>query len=177
MPMDFAAELQKLLDAEESPPFDPLVEVARAHEEMLGAISKSGAGISMQIEEIYDIVKEENENSKELKNAAKRESQLRASLIAMTDLLDSLLQYNQNSVAVHAEAIAAKREETLNACGIERIGNLGQVLDPRMHTVASAEESEAPFESVTRVLESGYLYNVNVARKATVIISKGSENV
>ena len=174
--MNFEAELKKLLDAEEFPPLDPLVELARAQAGALEAIHKHSSDVSMQVEEIYDIVKEADENAKEAKNAAKRESLLLSSLFAVNDLLDSMLQFAQNTGAIHAETIAAKREEHMNACGVERVGFPGQTLDPRIHTVASAEESDAPFESVTRVLESGYLYRGNVARKATVIISKGKES-
>ena len=172
--MDFAAELEKLLSAEESPPIDPLVELVRAHAGALKDIHKGSSGISMQVEEIYDIVKESDENAKETKNAAKRESLLLNAFFIVNDLLDSLLFNPLLAGGVHTEALAAKREETLQACGIERIGCRGQMLDPRIHTVASAEESEAQRETVTRVLESGYLYRGNVARKATVIISKGA---
>ena len=69
--MNFTAELQKLLKAENSPPVDPLAELARAQAGFLEGIHKNGAGISLQIEEIYDIVKESSKNAKEVKNAAK----------------------------------------------------------------------------------------------------------
>jgi len=175
--MNFAAELKKLLDAEESPPLDPLVEIAQAQAEALGGILKRGSDVSMQVEEIYDIIKEADENAKELKNSAKRENLLLGSLMAMNDLLDSLLQNTEHaSIAAHAEIISAKMEESLNACGTERVGYPGQTLDLHIHTVASAEDSDAPYESVTRVLESGYMYRGNIVRKATVIISKGRNN-
>ena len=174
--MNFAAELKKLLEAEESPPTDPLAELSRAQAELLEAIHKTDSGISLQVEEIYDIVKESDENAKEIKNAAKRESALLGALIAVTDLLDSLLQHIQHTGAAHVETIAAKMDEALNACGLEKLGFIGQQLDPRQHSVASAEFSGAPLESVVRVLENGYMYRGNVIRKAAVIISKGSES-
>ena len=174
--MNFAAELKKLLETEEFPPNDPLTELARVQEEMLDAIYKNNSGISLQVEEIYDIIKESDENVKEVKSAAKRESALLGTLIVINDLLDSLLQHMQNSGAVHAEAVAAKMDEALNNCDLEKFGSLGQQLDPRFHTVASAENSDAPLESVIRVLENGYIYRGNVVRKATVNISKGSEH-
>ena len=175
MPMNFAAELKKLLDAEEVPPHDPLAELTQANARLLESIVKNGSDVSMQVEEIYDIIKETDDNARELKIAAKREKLLLGSLIDFCDLLDSLLQYVRRTGADHAETIAAKKEEALDACGVETVGYLGQMLDPRIHTVASAEESDAPFESVIRILESGYTYRGNVVRKATVIISKGRE--
>jgi len=173
--MNFATELKKLLEAEEFPPDDPLAELARAQTELLDAIYKNNSGVSLQVEEIYDIVKDSDEKAREAKNAVKREGVLIGALVAVNDLLDSLLQYVQQTGAVHAEAVAAKRDEALNACSLEKYGALGQQLDPRIHTVASAEVSGAPLESVIRVLENGYIYHGNVIRKATVIISKGLE--
>jgi molecular chaperone GrpE (heat shock protein) len=63
----------------------------------------------------------------------------------------------------------------MKACSLEQLGFLGERLDPRLHTVASAEYSSAPLESVIRVLESGYVYRDRVVRKATVVLSKGVE--
>ena len=176
MLMDFEAELKKLIAEEESPLLDPLAELAQAHNGMLEAIHKTGADISLQVEEVYDIIKEADGNAKEVKNSAKRETLLLGGMIAINDLLESLLLFIKSTGAVQTETIAAKREEALKACGLEAVDSIGQRLDPRFHTVASAEYSEAPPESVTRVLESGYIYRGNVIRKATVMISKGSEN-
>ena len=176
MPMDFAAELKKLLDAEENPPFDPIFELAKAQAGMLEALNKTEAGISLQVEEIYDIVKETDENAKEVKSAAKRESQLLGGLVALNDLLDGMLRHIQAGGAEHAAPIEAKRQDTLNSFGLERHGSPGGHLDPRIHTVASAEYSDAPVESIIDILECGYVYRGSVIRKATVIISKGREN-
>ena len=175
--MDFAVELRKLLNSEKTPVLDPMAELARAQAGALEAIYKNNSDVSMQVEEIYEIIKEADENVKEVKNAAKREHLLLAALVAMDDLLDSLLRQTQCSGNAHAEAIAAKREEVLRACGVEKTGYPGQRLDPSIHTVASAEYCDAPYESVTRVLESGFIYKGDTHRKATVIISKGSESV
>ena len=189
IPMDFAAELKKLLDAEDNPPTDPLAELtltqARLLEgiykdgsdisRLLEGIYKTGSDISLQVEEVYDIVKEADENAKEVRSAAKRESQLLGGLIAISDLLDDILDSFQYGNSVHSGVIAAKRDEILDACGLEKYESLGRQLDPRLHTVVSAECSDAPVESVTRVLESGYMYRGNVIRRATVIISKGKQ--
>jgi molecular chaperone GrpE (heat shock protein) len=170
--MDFAAELQKLLNAEEIPPVDPLSELVIAHAQLLDNLQKNNNGISLQVEEIYDIIKESDENSKEVKNAAKRESILLDSLVAMSDLLDSLLPYVQE----HIQVVADKKEEAMKPCGLEPLGFLGERLDPRLHTVVSAKVCDAPLESIVCVLESGYVYRGKILRKAKVIISKGDEN-
>ena len=173
--MNFALELKKLLDAEDTPPVDPLAELARANAERLKAINKDSAGVSLQIEEIYDIINQTDKNAKEAKNAAKRESLMLGALVAVNDLLDDAMRFIMRDGAAHAGMIAARREQALVACGIELLGVLGERLDPRIHTVALAEFSNAPIESITSVLENGYLYRGEVVRKATVTISKGSE--
>lgn len=167
--IDFAAELQKLLCEEEPTPTCPLTELARAQVGFLDNIDKNGAGLSLQVEEIYDIIKETDDNAKEVKAAAKRESMLLSGLVAMSDLLDGLLPYLQE----HGQTIAAKKEDIMNICGLEQLGFKGERLDFGLHTVAAAENSAAPSESVIHILEKGYAYRGKVIKKATVILSKG----
>jgi len=174
--MDYITELKKLLDAETLPLSDPLSELTQTQVELLEAINRKNADVSMQVEEIYDIIKDADENAKEVKNAARRETQALNGLMAMDGLLDDSVRFMRSVGANHAESVAAKSEEILIACGLERIREAGQRFDPNLHTVVSAEYSEIPFESVIRVIESGYIYRGKVLRKATVIISKGSGN-
>jgi len=171
--MDFAAELQKLLDAESDPPLDPLVELARAQADILEAIRKKEENISYQIEEIYDIVKESGENASEAKAAAKRETRLLEALITVSDVMDDVLQFLRGHGVEHVDIIAAKVNEALEGCGVERLGAPGEPLDPRLHAVASAEFSDTPREHIIKVLQSGYAYGGKLARKAAVIVSKG----
>ena len=175
--MDFAAELQKLIDAEETPPLDPLAELALGQANLLKAIRKKEDDLSLQVEEIYDIIKEADDNAKEVKAAAKREARLLESLLAISDMLDDVLRFLHEHGAAHVDIIAAKAGEAMIACGAERFGAPGEPLDPRLHTVASAEFSETPIEHITRVLQYGCAYNGKIARKASVIISKGATNL
>ena len=181
--MDFAAELKKLLDEEDNPPTDPLAELAQAQAVLLEGIHKTCSDISkkvsdfsLQVEEVYDIVKDADENEREVRSAAKRELQLIGSLIAMSDMLDDILFFFDFRDISNTEAISSKRDDILNTCSLESYESQGRRLDPRLHTVAAAEFSDEPFETVTHVLESGYIYRGNVIRKAKVIISKGREN-
>ena len=173
--MDFEAELKKLLAAEENLPIDPLSELTLAQVKVLDSISKRNTDISIQVEEIYDIVKDADENAREVKNAAKRETILLDGLIAISDLLDSVLEHILQANPGHANVIGAKREEIIKACGVDKISMPGMLLDPRLHTVVAAEYSEKPIEEITRVLENGYEYRGKIVRKSTVIISKGQE--
>jgi len=170
--MDFAAELQKLIDTEHPPLMEPLAELAAMQARLLEGIKESGGNLSLQVEEIYDIVKESDENVREIKVAAKREGLLLSGLINMTDLLDDLLPY----IGEHAGIADMKKDEIINACGLELLGYTGERLNPRLHTAASAEHSEAPPETIIRVLKNGFAYNGKIIRKAAVILSKGAEN-
>ena len=173
--MDFALELQKLLDEEDITLQNPLEEIAKSQLNIIESIAKNSSDISLQVEEIYDIIKDSEENAQAAKNAVKREETLLRGLIAVNDLLDSILQYLTDSDLSHIKAIEEKQEEIISACGIEKTGFTGQKLEPKLHTVASAEQSDAPYETVTQVLESGYIYKGSIVRKATVIVSKGNE--
>jgi len=172
--MDFAGELQKLLNEEELPLGEPLTELVRANADCLEALQKNETNLALQIEEIYDIIKDSDTNAKELKAAVKRENILLAGLVATSDLIDGLLYHESNKE--HTSVITTKLAEIINYCGLEPLGFSGEKLDPQIHTVSSAEFNGAPAESVIRVLERGYAYRGKILRKATVILSKGAEN-
>ena len=140
----------------------------------LERILKTESDISLQIEEIYDIVKDADENAKEVKSAEKRESKLLGGLIELNDLLDDVINSSQFEDNIHSEVIIAKMGEILGECGLEKYESLNRQFDHRFHTVISAEYSDAPVETITRVLEDGYVYREKVIRRAAVIISKGS---
>ena len=61
----------------------------------------------------------------------------------------------------------------LEGCGITRLGEVGQVLDPQIHSVSAAVFSTIPQEHVAAVLQCGYRCLGEVMRKATVVISAG----
>ena len=199
IPIDFYAELQKLLSMEDPPIADPFTELARAQAEFARAqmesageqkelvsaqkelalsqaglfddIQKNGANLSLQLEEIYDIIKGADDSAKGYNAAIKRENMLLGALVSMGDLLEGLLPYLHE----HSQTVAVKMGDVLYACGLARFGSPGEPFDTRLHTAASAEYSDIPFESITRVLESGYAYQGKMIRKATVILSKGNE--
>ena len=141
----------------------------------LDAISKHNSNISTQLEEIHSIVKAADENARELKTAARRERMLMESIIATNDLLDAVLQLLSENASNHIRAIAASRTEILNNCGLTKTTIIGQMLDSKLHTVTAADSSDAPVESIIRILEDGYEYRGNIVRKAAVIISKGRD--
>ena len=171
--MDFKTELQKLIDEEISPPLDPIIEIAKAQAAILGEIKKREENISLQVEEIYDIVKETDENAQKVKSMEKSKLLLIESMVNIVDLLDTVLSAARENDEPYTSAITAKLEESLHACGLERLGVIGEHIDHRHHEIISAEFSTLPFETVVKVIQSGFIYNGKPVRKAAVIVSKG----
>jgi len=195
--MDFAAELQKLINQQELPLADPLTELSNAHLELsrkqselsqenisrvtssVSGLQKATSAMSLQTEEIYDIIKEADDNKKELRTVAKREKKLLTGLIESIDLLDGfLVQFSQvygEHAFEHVEVIMSKIADILEESEVQMLGFEGEHLNVRQHKVASAEYSDAPEETVIAVLERGYAYRDSIIRKSTVILSKGAE--
>jgi len=172
--MNFAADLLKLLNEEENQPVDPLAELLRVSVSQLESINNNKADLSLQVEEVYDIIKDFDSNEKEVKAAERREKLLLQGLIEMFDLVSGVISYMQGRNTEHILVIETKLNEIMNGCGIEPLGFNGERLDPNIHTVSSAVFDNAPIESVVRVLERGYMYRGKILRKATVILSKGA---
>jgi molecular chaperone GrpE (heat shock protein) len=63
----------------------------------------------------------------------------------------------------------------LEGCGITRLGEEGQPLDPAIHTVQAAAPSAFPREHVAQVLQSGYRYLGALVRRAVVVVSAGTQ--
>ena len=171
--MDFQAELQKLIDEEISPPLDPIIEIAKAQAVVLEEIKKREENISLQVEEIYDIIKESDENAQKVKSLEKSKWLLIENMANIVDLLDTVLSTTKEYDEPSISAINLKLEESMHVCGLERLGVVGEHIDHRLHEVLSAEFSLLPFETVIKVIRSGFSYNGKPVRKAAVIVSKG----
>ena len=173
--MDYLTELQKLLKEEDAPVLDSHLELSQSQLKLMEAIYKRNTDISMQVEEIYDIIKDADQNANEVASAARRERLLLESLMSLNDLLGDVLLVLSDTHFEHLEAISGKVEEILDICNLEITTALGQRLDPRIHEVVAAESSDEPVEAVIRILEHGYEYREKVLRKGKVIVSKGWE--
>jgi molecular chaperone GrpE len=175
--LNFETELNKLL-ARESEPL--------AHSElaelMLAALNKKHADISFQIEEIYDLTKEADTSvlRETLDTEKRRADKLTAAVVGLCDILEHFCAYARQSGSEHlaSQAFLLLKNSTavLEGCGITRLGEEGQALDPEIHTVQNAAASSFPREHVAQVLQSGYRYLGEVVRRASVIVSTGPEN-
>jgi molecular chaperone GrpE (heat shock protein) len=178
--LNFEAELDKLLSSETGRlPRHELAELAAADRELLAELNKKQTGTSLQIEEIYDLVKEQG-RLREAVAAEKAEVQrLLLAAVGLSDLLEDFYAYAKQSgseeLQGQAKLLWENAGEILSGAGILRFGEEGQPLEPRIHTVRASAESPLPREQVCAVLQSGYAYQNMLLRKAAVVLSRGED--
>jgi len=177
---DFEAELNKLLEQENEPlPQSGIEELAAESQQILYALYKKQSDISMQVEELYDIVKDSDNTNlqKALYDEKRRAGLAIRTVVGLSDLIDDFyefsLQGGNEDIHNQARLMRKKAGGLLEGCGITRLGEEGQPLDPQIHTVHAGMYSQIPRERVAKVLQSGYLYLGALLRKATVVVSIG----
>ncbi|MDR1411211.1 MAG: nucleotide exchange factor GrpE [Spirochaetaceae bacterium] len=180
--LNFEDELARLLSREtERLPRYECVELAAAGRELLAELNRKQADVSLQIEEIYDLVKEQDTRGlREMTESEKnRADQLVFAAIGLSDLLDDFCAYARRSgneeLQHQAGLLRESANSILSARGILCFGAAGQPLDPRIHTVKASAESSLPREQVVEVLQNGYAYRNVLLRKAAVVVSRGPE--
>ncbi|MDR1625736.1 MAG: nucleotide exchange factor GrpE [Spirochaetia bacterium] len=177
---DFEAELGKLLSQEAgSLPQHEFAELAAAGKELLADLARQQTDVSLQIEEIYDLVKEQAALREAADSEKDRANRLVLAAIGLCDLLEDFCAYTRRSgseeLVSQARLLRENSGGILAGCGILRFGEEGQPLDPQIHPVKARAESPLPREQVVEVLQSGYLYQDVLVRKAAVVVSRGPE--
>ena len=177
--IDFEKELDKLLSSECGPlETDEFAIIADEGNRVLAALNKKQADISLQVEEIYDIVREDGTSRDALLTERSKVASLLDAVVGLTDLLDNFLRYAEGNGRPELEnqaRIMVKNAGALHEkCAIASFGEAGEPLRPELHTVYSVEASDYPREHIVNVLECGYRYMGAVIRKATVTVSAGA---
>ena len=180
--LDFKNELDKLLELEAEPLAQtPLEELARSQAQLFSSLDKRQTDISLQVEEVYDIVREldASELRESLKKEKERLQKLLEALIFMCDMIEDFCAFarksGDESLLRQAELMRKNVDGMLQSRGVTRFGEAGQRLDPEIHSVRGTAVSKLPKEHVANVIQSGYYYMGNVIRKASVILSAGTE--
>jgi molecular chaperone GrpE (heat shock protein) len=178
--MNFEDELDKLLSCEtEILPQYEVAELAAAGRELLEELNKKQTDVSLQIEEIYDLVKEQDTQflRKAIDAEKTRADQLVFAATALSDLLEDFCTYAAHSGSEELKHQAGLLWEhsgsILGDRGILRFGAVGETLNPQIHTVKAGVESPFPREQVVQVLQSGYAYQGILLKKAAVVVSRG----
>ncbi|MDR0668830.1 MAG: nucleotide exchange factor GrpE [Treponema sp.] len=176
--INFETELNKLLSLEtgELPDYE-FAEIAAAGREILAEFDKKQTDTSLQIEEIYDLVKEQDFLRETAASERARADRLIPAIIGLADLLEDFYAYAGQSGSEELKHQAKLQRENaggiLSSCGVLRFGEAGQALNPQYHTVKASVESPFPKEQVVQVLQSGYVYQGAIVRKAAVVVSRG----
>jgi molecular chaperone GrpE (heat shock protein) len=178
--INFEAELNKLLSQEsgELPQYE-FTELAAAGRELLEELNKKQTDTALQIEEIYDLVKEQGLLRETVEAEKIRAGRLVWTAVGLSDLLEDFFAYAKRSggeeLRSQAKLLWEQAGKILSDCGLLRFGEEGQSLDPRIHTVKAGVESSFSREQVVQVLQCGYAYQNMLLRKAAVVVSRGQE--
>jgi len=177
--MDFNRAIEQLLALEEQPARqDDLAEILVREERLLSTLKRKQDDVSIQVEEIYDLVRElasENAAFRGLYQAEQeRVRQFIQAVMSLNDQLDDFhafaIQSGDDSLSHQAEIMRKQAAAALERCAMTRLGQPGQLLDPTIHSVQGMRS--IPGEYVTQVLQSGYRYQSTVLRKAAVLIGQ-----
>jgi molecular chaperone GrpE (heat shock protein) len=178
--LDFESELNKLLSREWGmlPQYE-FAELAAAGQNLLAELEKKQADVSLQIEEIYDLAKEQHGLDEALKSEKTMRGRLVSAAVGVADLIEYFHAYARGSgsedLKNQADMMWQNATSLLASCGIYRFGEAGEPLNPQIHTVKASAESPVPREHVTEVLQTGYAYQNSIMRKAAVVVSLGQE--
>jgi molecular chaperone GrpE (heat shock protein) len=178
--LNFEDELARLLSREtEELPRSEGAELVAAARDFLAELNRKQADVSLQIEEIYDLAKEQHGFREQTETEKNRADRLVLAAIDLADLLDDFFAYagRSGSEELRHQAGLLKKSagSILTAQGILGFGEPGQTLDPRIHTVKASAESSLPREQVVEALQTGYVYRNTLLRKAAVVVSRGQE--
>lgn len=146
--------------------------------QQVDAVGKKQADISLQIEEIYDIVKEFDADKSALRSERALVEGLLKAVVGMSDMVEDFYNFTEQGgseeLVRQAQIMRKNADDLLGTCSVTRFGEAGQPLDPAEHSVYSSAVSAYPNEHVAKVLQSGYAYKGTVIRKATIIVSTGT---
>ena len=112
-------------------------------------------------------------------NDAENAARARAMSVAeqfmpLIDAIDKAAEHTPNDEGIITLKKAA--DNTLVKIGITRIETTGQILNPQFHNAISTEESDLPANTITREMQSGFMFGDTVLRAAMVMVSKGENN-
>ena len=178
--IDFKEELEKLTEEQIDPAFVTRREdVGTIFQTINGIVTKlfkKQGAMSMQVEEMYSIL-EESENNGKIRDLEQEHNNLVQVLITAADLIeDFYLYYKENyeeAMAVQSELMWHTICKTMAGIGLIRISDEGTPFNAKLNHVEGVIE-DPRYENgfIMNVLKSGYQYKNQVYRKSSVIVNK-----
>lgn len=139
-----------------------------------------------EINELADMKDKYLRTLAELENTRKRagndaENAARARAMSVAEqflpLIDAIDKAAEHAPDDEGTATLKKASDnTLAKIGITRIETSGQILNPQFHNAISTEESDLPANTITREMQSGFMFGDTVLRAAMVAVSMGENN-
>ena len=108
-----------------------------------------------------------------IKMAAFYKAMVVRDLLPVIDNLERSLKHvpvelKDNDYAKGIEGVVKQFEKVLSDLGVERIGTVGSLFDPRIHEAVSMEDGDGSLEVVSEELQAGYKLGDEVIRHAMV---------
>lgn len=180
--IDFKAELKKLARPEQDLAFleqkDETGAAFAAFNTLLSKIDKKQSTIEMQVEEVYAVLEEQQEDEAGRQDTNRYAmEQLVQALIVAADLVEDFYVYAEASqdkqLAAQAGLMWRTLTKELTNVGICRIADENTPFNAQLnHLEGVTTVGDEPEGFITSVLRSGYLYQDKVYRKSGVIVKK-----
>jgi molecular chaperone GrpE len=161
----------------EAVPLDPLAELEA---KFVAKEAEAAANWDKFLRERADLENYRKRTQKEKEEILKygNESLITEILPAVDNMeraLDHLDPENSDPVVVGVRMTLDMLTATLKKFGVIRIvAETGGQFDPALHQAMAQVESELPANSITGVLQPGYMLNERLLRPAMVMVSKGA---
>ena len=108
----------------------------------------------------------------DMENAARARGVLVAEqFLPLVDAIDKAAELSPEDEGI--QTLKKVSENAIAKIGIVRIETLGKILNPMFHNAVSTESSDAPKDTITREMQSGFMFGDGVLRAAMVVVSKG----
>ena len=110
--------------------------------------------------------------SMDIENVARaRAMSVAEQFLPIIDAIDAAAAHAPEDEGVKTLKKAA--DNTLAKLGVVRIQTIGEVLNPQFHNAILTEASAAPANTITKEMQSGFMFGDSVLRAAMVAVSKG----
>lgn len=183
--INFKAELEKLAEPETDSAFlrrkDEISTAFEALNTLLAKFNKTQGAIEMQVEEMYAILEEQQEEADQEDTQKREMEQLVRALIVAADLIEDFYLYAVKSgdlqLAGQAGLMRRTLEKELTSVGLCRIADENTPFRAQLnHMEGITAAGDVPEGFITDVLRSGYIYQNKIYRKSGVLVKKAEVN-
>ena len=98
-------------------------------------------------------------------------------LLPIIDSIERAIEHEPKDIKDHTwvkgiTVLAKQLDGQLEAIGLKKIGQLGEVFDPNKHEAVLLEEGEGEAEVISGVVQTGYQFGQDILRPAIVKVTR-----